>query len=127
MNYSFSSLLLLGVLTVALGCTSDQLPEPEEAVCGNDPITYDNDIAGIVERSCAYSGCHLGSAPGIYDDYDGVLPVLESGLFRQRVIEQRMDPNTGMPPNFAPADRPQDLTERELEMITCWLEAGFPR
>lgn len=123
----FSSLFLLnGILFFLAACTSDELPEPVILPCDGVMPTYEADVREIVERTCAYSGCHLGGAPGIYDSYSGLLPNLESGLFRQRVIERRDDPTAGMPPNYAPTDRAQDLTEDELMIITCWLDAGFP-
>lgn len=120
------SLLFLSVLLLD-ACTRDALPEPEPTVCDDVTLTYEADIRDIVERTCAYSGCHLGSAPGVYTDYRGLFPDLDSGRFRDRVIERKDDPNIGMPPNYAPAGRQQDLTAEELEMITCWLEAGYPR
>lgn len=124
----FLSLILapLAVFVVA-SCTTDVLPEPTELPCDDVMPTYVTDIEPIIEASCAYSGCHLGTAPGIYTSYDGVLPQLEAGSFRERVITMQADQNLGMPPDYAPADRPADLTEDELRIIQCWLDAGFPR
>ncbi|WP_157472473.1 hypothetical protein [Neolewinella persica] len=113
-------------LLIISSCTSDVLPEPVILPCDGETPTYEADVRDIIERSCAYSGCHLGGAPGIYDSYLGLISDLESGLFRQRVIDVRDDATIGMPPNYAPQDRPEDLTEEELIIITCWLDAGFP-
>lgn len=127
MRFSFF-LIPLTVLLLCLGsCTNDALPQPSEVACPDQELTYEQDIRPIIEESCAYSGCHLGGAPGLYNNYDGLLQDLEDGSFRDRVITQRADPNVGMPPNYSPADRPEDLTEEELSIINCWLEAGFPR
>lgn len=121
----FLPLLVTTVFVAA--CTSDVLPEPTELPCDDVMATYVTDIQPIVETSCAYSGCHLGTAPGIYTSYEGLLPQLEAGSFRERVITMQADENLGMPPNYAPTDRPQDLTAEELKLIECWLDAGFPR
>lgn len=107
-------------------CASDQLPEPTAAVCDTPSPTYTGEVQAIIDASCAYSGCHLDTSPGRFADYTGLLPYLEDNTFRQRVISERADANRGMPPNYAPADRPQDLTEEELLIIECWLDAGFP-
>ena len=121
-------LILAGIVSCLLAaCTSDELPEPMELPCDGEVFTYEADIRPIVERSCAYSGCHLGGAPGVYNDYAGLLSDLESGRFRERVIQQRENPTVGMPPEYAPENRPKDLTPQELQMINCWLEAGFPQ
>lgn len=100
---------------------------PEPSLCEGISPTYEVEIRPIIEASCAYSGCHLGGAPGLYNSYEGLLANLNDGTFRQRVISQKDDPNVGMPPNYAPSDRPQDLTAEELNLIECWLDAGFPR
>jgi len=121
-----SFLAVCCVLFLVAACTADELPEPVALPCDGVMPTYEADVREIVERTCAYSGCHLGGAPGIYDSYAGLLPDLESGLFRQRVIDRKDDPVFGMPPNYAPADREVDLTADEIMIITCWLDAGFP-
>lgn len=123
--FPVSALISVTILTLA-ACTTDALPEPTERPCDDVVATYVDDIEPIIQQSCAYSGCHLGTAPGIYTSYAGLLPQLESGMFRERVITIQADPNVGMPPNYAPADRPRDLTATELELIECWLDAGFP-
>lgn len=117
------------LLTIILltACTTDALPEPVELPCDDVMPTYVTDVQPIIEATCAYSGCHLGTAPGIYTSYEGLLPQLDAGSFRERVITMQADQNLGMPPNYAPNDRPQDLTEDQLKTIECWLDAGFPR
>lgn len=118
--FSFFGLIVLG------SCTKDALPEPSPTPCDDVMPTYNADIRPIIEESCSYSGCHLGGAPGLYDNYSGLRADLESGLFRQRVLLRRNDPRIGMPPDYSPDDRPKDLNEEELLLIECWLEAGFP-
>jgi len=125
MRLSFILLFALAAFIIG-SCTTDSLPEPTPTPCDNVMPTYTTDIRPIIEESCAYSGCHLGGAPGVYDSYGGLLADLESGLFRQRVLLRKDDPNIGMPPNYSPEDRPQDLTVEELVLIECWLEAGYP-
>lgn len=122
----YGSLILLLTTFVFASCTTDQLPEPEPGDCDNVTATYSTDIQPIIEQTCAYSSCHLGAAPGVYDSYAGILPVLESGEFRNRVIDMRSDPVVGMPPDDVPSGRRSDLTPDEIDLINCWLEAGFP-
>ena len=120
-------LLPLFALLLASACVQDELPEPEVTDCIADDVpSYQTDVLPIIERTCAYSGCHLGGAPGVYNDYEGLLADLESRNFHDRVINQRADPTIGMPPNYSPEGRPQDLTDDELRIINCWLEAGYP-
>lgn len=126
MSKEFIVVVLLSATLIMSGCTSDELEPPAVDDCSTIDATYDLNIKEIVDRSCAYSGCHLDSAPGNFTTYDGMLQRLNNGLIRQRVITLAADPNSGMPPNYAPADRPLDLTPEELELFRCWLDNGFP-
>ena len=122
------SVILFSYFILFSHCTADQLPEPQALDDCDDPtINYQDDIAPIIDNSCAYSGCHLGSAPGIFDTYEGLAGVLDNGRFMERAITLKDDPNLGMPPDYAPSDRPKNLTEEELQLIQCWLEAGYPK
>lgn len=125
MNYRATPLLAALVLLCA-ACTADQLPEPQVGGCDNIEPTYTQDIRPIIERSCSYSGCHLDGSSGNFQTFTGLRLYLEDGSFRNRVISLREDEVLGMPPDYAPSDRPKDLTSEELELVTCWLAAGFP-
>ena len=126
--FTFFSILTALALFFCSSCTSDKLPEPTIASTCTDTIpAYDPQVRQIIEETCAYAGCHLdGSAPGVYDSYQGVLPNIESGAFRTRVLELKDDPNQGMPPDYAPEGRPKDLTPEQLDLIECWLDSGHP-
>lgn len=113
-------------------CTNDVLPVPAiQSQCDTMMVTYDAVVKDIIDNSCAYSGCHSpgGIGVGIYTSYDGLLPVLESGLFESRVIVQRDDEASGMPPNNSvyPESMKDNLTEEEILIIQCWLLAGYPK
>ncbi len=123
----FAFLCLMASLALA-ACDNAQLPEPMlPESCMDSVPTYQVDIKPIIDNSCAYAGCHLdGSAPGIYTDYQGLVNVIESGKFQEKVISLRDDPVLGMPPDNAPDGRPDDLSQEELELIQCWLENDYP-
>ena len=120
----------LAILTVS--CTNDELPPPEiPEFCDTIITSYNTNVKPIIDESCAYSGCHDGSGgigPGNYNSYNGMLNVLESGSFRSRVLVQKDDAVLGMPPDQSvyPESEKDDLTQEELELIECWLNAGYP-
>lgn len=122
--------ILLFVLTIlSLSCSRDEVDPPENN-CAED-ISYNNDVKEIIDATCAYSGCHDGAGgegPNNYNNYAGMLVHLQSGSFKNRVIDQQDDPTFGMPPDMSiyPQSLVDDLTEEQLEVITCWIEAGFP-
>ena len=116
----------LTVFLFLAACTNDSLGEPQMGDCENLDVTYVSLIKPIIDESCAYSTCHLDTAPGTFNSYAGLLPALENGEFRNRVINLKDDPTLGMPPAFSPADRPSSLTEEQLNLIRCWLDNNFP-
>lgn len=93
-------------------------------------VTYDNQIKPIVDASCAYAGCHQpgGVGTGDYRTYAGMLSHLQSGSVADRVLAQKNDPSLGMPPNKSAymESVKDDLTDEELLLFQCWLNAGFP-
>ena len=123
--------LARGILIISFGltaCTNDQLPEPMLlAVCDTLQTSYNTNVKEIIDRTCAYSGCHIDASIGNYLTYEGMLSRLKDGVIRSRVISFRDDGNKGMPPDYAPRDRAKDLTQRELEILECWIGAGFPK
>lgn len=116
----------LTVFILFTACTNDSLGEPQMGDCDNLEVTYVSLIKPIIDESCAYSTCHLDTAPGTFTSYSGLLPALENGEFRNRVINLKDDPTLGMPPSFSPSDRPSSLTEEQLNLIRCWLDNNFP-
>lgn len=112
--------LIAGLLPILLlACAKDKLPVPQTECTEN--VTYKTDIETIIQSTCAYAGCHISGTPGIldYSTYNGLLAVVESGTFEERVLIQRNMP----PPN---ATGPTSLTEEQLNLIRCWLEQGYP-
>lgn len=127
---NFRLLILLGILGCAyVSCTSDSLVEPlPPMLCDSISVTYVSGVKPIIDQSCAYSGCHVsGFGSGNFVNYAGLLPYLNDGTFEDRVITQRNDGAVGMPPNYAPAPMPIDLTAGQIDTIRCWLAAGHPQ
>jgi len=124
----FNSFLFLSIFLFT-DCSRDKLEE-SQVEC-DESVTYNTVIKPIIDESCAYSGCHDGGAgigPADYTRYDGMLRHLNSGSFRSRTIDQKDSPSIGMPPDMSVyvESLKDDLSEEELEMITCWLDNGFP-
>ena len=114
---------------VAVCCTSDELP-PAEA-CDTVMPTYDTTVKEIIDQTCSYSGCHDGSGgigPGDYSTYNGIVGTLQNGSFADRVITSIDNPSRGMPPDASvyPESQQDDLSEIQLEILTCWIQNGFP-
>lgn len=100
------------IVLLSEACTTDMVAPPK-ACDAVEP--YNGRVKEIIETSCNLSGCHDGSSGvGNYEDYGGILHVLESGEFRQLVIIEKT----------MPVD--DDLSEEEFELLRCWSENGFP-
>lgn len=107
---------------VATHCTYDQIePAPPAEFCETVAVTYTDQIEPIITRNCSYPGCHAsGFSSGDYSSYEAMLPALDRGRIRRRVIE-----SGDMPPTYATG--PKELTEEEFELFSCWLAQGHPQ
>lgn len=91
--------------------------------------TYEADVKSIIDRSCAYSGCHSGTDAGMfvsadskdYTNYEGLRTTLFNGAFITRSVD-----SLNMPPFYTPDGNPKELTQAELDILTCWADNGFP-
>lgn len=115
LNYAFF-LILIGIIS----CAKDKLPAENED-CTIE-VTYQSDIKPIIDKSCAYAGCHVvGFIKGNHTSYTSLKPQLDNGLFKKWVLDERQ-----MPPQYAPADKPKSLTQEEINLINCWVKSGYP-
>lgn len=122
MNRPLFPVLVIALLVATAlwpSCKKDKLPEPAaNAACDTLMPTYQNAIKAILDAKCAVPGCHTpGFSSGDFSTYESVLPRIGNGSFRRRALDQR---------DMPPAGSPQ-LTEEELLLIECWLEAGYPK
>ncbi|MEM8527936.1 MAG: hypothetical protein AAGG68_25065 [Bacteroidota bacterium] len=113
--------LLLLTFGFIFACAYDQLPEPTVSdSCNTLKPTYDDGIEELLERTCAYEGCHItGFSSGDFTSYSGTTPFIQT-------IQNRSLNRRDMPPNYAPEGKPKSLTEEELELLECWISNGFP-
>lgn len=103
--------IFLGLLMLC--CTKDDF-----VITGDcDPeLTYDNGMAELIDRTCAYAvGCHgAGSDEGDFTTYSSMESDIE---------EFPGEVNSGSMP--LPGTTPQ-LTPEEIELINCWVSNGYP-
>ena len=116
----FMFMLSLGVI---VSCSDDE--EEQQDPCDDITATYDSTVKTIIDGSCAYSGCHDGtggnssipSGANDYTSYAGLKASLDGGSFNTRALVSKNMPPTGAMP---------ELTAAQLEVLTCWHEAGYP-
>ena len=97
------------------------MPDPNGLQC-DEEFSYDDQIETIINRNCAYSGCHngTGGVPGNFSFYDGLASRITTNQFETRVLLQQ-----DMPP--ADASGPTSLTDTEMADLACWINQGFPK
>ena len=130
----------LSIITIALlimvgACTADEVTPAAGCDSFETKSTSDDPniatVKDIIDQTCAYSGCHDGAggiAPGDYNKYSRIVQDIENGSFAARVITQRDNPSLGMPPDKSvyPQSLQDSLSQIQLDIITCWLQDGFP-
>lgn len=123
MQFIFRLAAVLAFIPVIFtGCNYDKiLSDPNRLDCTSELFTYKDQIREVINRNCAYGGCHDGISgnPGNFTTYEGLIGRITNGQFENRVLLTRE-----MPPSNASG--PTALTQGELNDLTCWLEQGFP-
>ncbi len=76
---------------------------------------YQKDIAPIMNRNCAVSGCHAEQALiGNFRDYQDLKLRIDNGKFELMVFQMRLMPPDGYKP----------LTENEKRKLRKWIDGG---
>ena len=122
MNFKFWNALLFTIILGLVACSEDSTEEmtPDGVDCTNINASYSNDIEPIISNSCALSGCHVaGFSRGDFTTYEGLKAKVDDGSVKTRAIDQM-----NMPP--ANSSGPTSLNDNQLELLTCWIEAGAP-
>ena len=125
----FQVIFLFLTIFLTVQCSSDSISPPEG--CDAMEPTYNTMVKPIIDQTCAYSGCHDGSGgigPGDYSSYSGLQQIINDGSFTDRVINLKDNASRGMPPNSSvyPESQQDDLSEAQFEIISCWIQDGFP-
>lgn len=106
------NLIALVSCTKDIGANPDFIPKPSGAC---DSVTFTKHIAPIFTNQCAI--CHFtgGQSPELID-YTTIKTQADGGRIKARVLDQ------------LPSPMPQggSLTQPELALVKCWLDAGAP-
>ncbi|MBK7409296.1 MAG: hypothetical protein IPL49_07190 [Saprospirales bacterium] len=113
--YRLIALTVFSLLFLTIhSCKVDNVPPVN---CDNvSDLTYNGAIGPIIKSSCAISGCHNSKAShGSLETYSQISPYLKDGTIQYYVVDLRY-----MPPSS------HKLSSNDLQLIQCWLEAGYP-
>ncbi len=112
---------IFSMILILASCMRDKF-EPVETVCGVDTVTYDADIAPLIQETCAYVGCHTGiGQQDRYSSYAELQDAITTGNFFNEVLETR-----DMPPSYDIEVPTVQLTDDQYNLFACWAEAGYP-
>ena len=81
--------------------------------CDTTSVTYSNQVAPLVSKSCATFGCHVqGTGRVLLTDYTNIKTTIDNGTFQQRALT-----NKDMPPSGP-------LGSCDIKKIEAWIENG---
>jgi len=108
-------LVLFLFVAIIFSCTRDTLTEVS---CDPaDVPVYTGEVELIINRSCAYTGCHIsGTGQDDYTDFEKIVAT-DLNKFHEEVS------NGDMPPFYA---TPSSLTAEEILTLRCWIQGGNP-
>ncbi len=115
MKPSYSILLLFGLFFILHSCTKDKV---DASACNTTEVTYTDEIASIMNASCAIPGCHNGDQPPLLVDFTSTSTASTGSSFLPRI---RHDEGfSAMPPDGSKLD------QCEIDIITAWIADGSP-
>jgi len=117
LNYAFLIMLCLGLFLAS--CGDD---EEEPATCETADLTYTNDIASIINGSCAVSGCHNAGATATFAMSDFAETSAAVGFGR---IVGAINHSDGFLPMPYPSGSDK-IAQCDIDKITQWIADGAP-
>ncbi len=99
------------------GGGSDDKPTPK-TLC--DSVTYNTMVKPIFTANCAIAGCHSQGAGGV--DLRTYAKAKDAAQTKELVkaINHQLDANRNMPQG-----KPK-LSQRNIDIIECWVAKGYP-
>ena len=121
MKFTIPSVAAIAALTLVFtvqSCKKDEDPNDKGPDCNiaNADLSYNKNMKSLIDRVCL--SCHSGAGPGPrdYRTYDGVKPVLDNGLFLERVVIKKDMPQSGI-----------TMSQAQRDSVNCWIKAGYPQ
>jgi hypothetical protein len=109
-------LIMLGLIFVA--CDDEEMPMGME--CETAGLTYTDDIASIINSTCALSGCHEMNSSTTFEMHDFATITAAVGFGR---IIGAINQDAGFSPMPRGGEKLEDCT---IDMITAWINDGAP-
>ena len=121
MNKSFYTVFIGVFFSFCLTSCLKEKASPSDSDCFGAVVDYEIDIKPLINQSCA---TNLGPGTGCHDawifEYQNVYNKISDGSWENRVLDLKDMPVPGNMFNIDP------LTNDELIMFKCWIDAGFP-
>lgn len=113
------NLALIFLISIAvLSCAKDETPAAD---CSSQTLTYTNDIADIMNASCAYAGCHGGSFPADGLDLSTYSKAKSASINGKVLASVKQQGGAKAMPLGAPK-----LSDAIIAKIDCWIQNGAP-
>lgn len=113
-------LLLLALLVFGMAACGDD-DEEEMVPPVVDAVTYTNDIAAILNTNCTIPTCHNDTDLANGFSLDDFQQAAAAAAFSNFL------PSINHEPGFSPMPRNADqLPQGQIDLITAWVDAGFP-
>ena len=112
--------LLIATCIISFGlwsCKEDDKPVIK-TLC--DSVTYNTMVKPVLTLHCNVPGCHSSGAGGVdLRKYDNVVDAAKNKEM-VKAINHQLDSNRNMPQGAA------KLSQRNINIIECWINKGYP-
>lgn len=115
-------LLFLAMISIIYIACGDSEPDPMTETCETTDLSYTNDIAAIINGSCATSGCHEMDSSTTFEmhDYATSKAAVDFGRIVGAINHEE---------GFVPMPFPSGADKIEqcnIDKITAWINDGAP-
>jgi len=106
----FTAFLTISLLCFISSC-ADKLPEFAPLDCASTPISYTNNVKGILDAKCNVSGCHDDNSQISFGAFSTLSDARKQDIYTRVCVTKNMPP--------------AGMTFQRVDSIRCWSENGY--
>jgi hypothetical protein len=111
----------LCLVVLFFSCNKDTVAPPTTECTGTTP-TYAADVKAIVDKNCAYSGCHSATSKA-----DGI-DLSTYALVKSESAKARFMGSINQVAGYTKMPKGTDkLPAASIKTLTCWIQSGTPQ
>jgi len=124
-----NALLFLAIMSLIIVACGEDEPDPMPVDCDTVGMTYTDDIAAIIDKSCAAAnGCHIDGTLATFEMHDYATTKIAVDNPNWNIVASINQEMGVIPMPYATATTTSDkIPQCDIDQITAWIDAGAPQ